>query len=163
MAEIVPTEEAPGGWSWVVEGVGLTKDLQQLCFLFLFFLVALDVGPVILINDLINVFFSSGVCSGIIFVLGVATACPPTFQITQDIHCSKDLQRTNPQDAFMINQKFMMGDPTIVRFLCPPFWKLEQPRVDYNGASGTVQINNYVKGPWAGLADQFHFQPAERS
>lgn len=25
MAEIAPTEEAPGGWQWVVEGVGLTQ------------------------------------------------------------------------------------------------------------------------------------------
>jgi len=74
MAEIVPTEEAPSGWQWVVEGIGLT------------------------------------------------------------------------QDAYMNNQKFLTAEPTIVRFLAPPFWSVATPRVDYNGASGTIQINNYAKG-----------------
>lgn len=74
MADIAPAEDAPSGWQWVVEGVGLT------------------------------------------------------------------------QDAYMNNQKFLTSEPTIVRFLAPPFWNVATPRIDYNGASGTIQINNYGKG-----------------
>ncbi|CAJ1387344.1 unnamed protein product [Effrenium voratum] len=74
LSSIAPTEEAPSGWQWVVEGLGLTAD------------------------------------------------------------------------AYMNNQKFKGGEPTIVRFLCPPFWSVAKPQIDYNGASGTVQINNYAKG-----------------
>ena len=51
----------------------------------------------------------------------------------------------------MNNQKFLTAEPTIVRFLAPPFWSVATPRVDYNGASGTIQINNYAKG------DRFSF------
>ena len=51
-----------------------------------------------------------------------------------------------PQDAYMNNQKFLTSEPTITRFLAPPFWNVATPRIDYNGASGTIQINNYGKG-----------------
>lgn len=74
MADIVPSEDPPSGWQWVVEGIGLT------------------------------------------------------------------------QDAYMNNQKFLTSEPTITRFLAPPFWNVATPRIDYNGASGTIQINNYGKG-----------------
>ena len=50
------------------------------------------------------------------------------------------------QDAYMNNQKFLTSEPTITRFLAPPFWNVATPRIDYNGASGTIQINNYGKG-----------------
>ncbi|CAE7897158.1 unnamed protein product, partial [Symbiodinium microadriaticum] len=50
------------------------------------------------------------------------------------------------QDAYMNNAKFRTAEPTVVRFLAPPFWNLKTPDIDYNGASGTVQINNYAKG-----------------
>lgn len=46
----------------------------------------------------------------------------------------------------MNNQKFLTAEPTITRFLAPPFWNVATPRIDYNGASGTIQINNYGKG-----------------
>ena len=51
------------------------------------------------------------------------------------------------KDAYMNNQKFKGGEPTIVRFLCPPFWSVAKPQIDYNGASGTVPG---LETPWAG-------------
>lgn len=43
--------------------------------------------------------------------------------------------------------KFKLGsEPQVMRFLCPPLWVLSRPNIDYNGAAGTVMINDYGKG-----------------
>eukprot|EP00930_Biecheleria_cincta_P074813 TRINITY_DN62025_c0_g1_i1.p1 TRINITY_DN62025_c0_g1~~TRINITY_DN62025_c0_g1_i1.p1 ORF type:complete len:366 (-),score=72.04 TRINITY_DN62025_c0_g1_i1:291-1319(-) len=76
--ELIPTEDAPDGWSWVVEPIGLTAD------------------------------------------------------------------------AYYGKNK-MGGEPQVLLFLTPPFWVLTRPNLDYNGAAGTVSINNYGKGDSATL------------
>lgn len=53
-------------------------------------------------------------------------------------------------DAYYGKNK-MGGEPQVLRFLSPPFWVLTRPNVDYNGAAGTVSINNYGKGDSATL------------
>jgi len=71
--ELTPSEEAPAGWTWVAEPIGITEDAY--------------------------------------------------------------------------NGKFNLGAvPRVLRFLCPPGWLAERPNIDYNGAAGTVQINDYSKG-----------------
>lgn len=76
--ELIPKQDAPDGWSWIVEPIGLTPD------------------------------------------------------------------------AFYGKNK-MGGEPQVLRFLSPPFWVLNRPTTDYNGAAGTVSINNYGKGDSATL------------
>lgn len=76
--ELIPKQDGPDGWSWIVEPIGLTPD------------------------------------------------------------------------AYYGKNK-MGGEPQVLRFLSPPFWVLNRPSLDYNGAAGTVSINNYGKGDSATL------------
>eukprot|EP00933_Yihiella_yeosuensis_P073481 TRINITY_DN82190_c0_g1_i1.p1 TRINITY_DN82190_c0_g1~~TRINITY_DN82190_c0_g1_i1.p1 ORF type:complete len:380 (-),score=68.70 TRINITY_DN82190_c0_g1_i1:60-1199(-) len=71
--ELAPTEEAPSGWQWLVEPLGLAQDYAE--------------------------------------------------------------------------SKFQLGgEKQVIRFLCPPLWVVNRPSIDYNGAAGTVSVNDYGKG-----------------
>jgi len=43
------------------------------------------------------------------------------------------------------------GEPQVVTFFAPPLWVVSVPNIDYNGAAGTVQANDYGKGDSATL------------
>ncbi|CAE8621780.1 unnamed protein product [Polarella glacialis] len=48
--------------------------------------------------------------------------------------------------------KFRLGsEPRILRFLCPASWVVSRPNIDFNGAAGTVQVNDYARGDSATL------------
>lgn len=54
------------------------------------------------------------------------------------------------QDAYY--GKFKIGsEPMVLTFLVPPLWIVSRPTIDYNGAAGTVQANDYPKGDSATL------------
>jgi len=84
-SDVAITQDPPFGWSWIVEGIGLTADA-----------------------------YSARTRTG--------------------------------------------GEPQVVRFLCPPLWSLTLPNIDYNGASGTVSINDYSKGDAATVFIDYNFK-----
>jgi len=43
------------------------------------------------------------------------------------------------------------GQPQVVTFYTPPLWVVSKPNIDFNGAAGTVQANDYGKGDSATL------------
>lgn len=48
--------------------------------------------------------------------------------------------------------RFKLGaEPQVVSFAIPPLWVVSKPNIDYNGAAGTVQANDYGKGDSATL------------
>lgn len=48
--------------------------------------------------------------------------------------------------------RFKLGsEPQVVTFCVPPLWIVSTPNIDFNGAAGTVQANDYGKGDSATL------------
>jgi len=55
--------------------------------------------------------------------------------------------------------KFKLGsEPQVVTFNTPPGWVISKPNIDFNGAAGTVQANDYGKGDSATLFVDTAFQ-----
>merc|ERR1711974_212012 len=50
------------------------------------------------------------------------------------------------------------AQPQVVTFYTPPLWVISKPNIDFNGAAGTVQANDYGKGDSATLFVNTRFQ-----